>query len=86
MSDKGCIVYLVEENQKLKKENEMLQEKLKQTLTKSANLMTNTIEIKAKIDFYEGLNFLANDDYGKGFNKAFQIMQGFFSPNKDKEK
>ena len=85
MSNKDCIVYLVEENQKLKKENQILQEKLKQNLIKGANLMIKNLEIKDKIDFYEGLNFLPNDDYGKGFNKAFQIMQDFFI-KKEEEK
>ena len=44
--------------------------------------MTKTIEIKQKIDFYEGLNFLSNDLFGKGFNNAFQIMKGLFEKRK----
>ena len=72
-----------EENKKLKKENEMLQEKLKQNLIKSANLMTKTIEIKAKIDFYEGLTYLPNDDFGKGFNNAFSIIKDLFEQKEE---
>lgn len=85
MSEKNCILYLVEENQKLKKENELLKNKLKENLLKSADLMTKTIDIKAKVDFYEGLNYLSDDDYGKGFNKAFQIVQRLFNTKNIKE-
>lgn len=84
MTNKECVFYLVEENAKLKKEIKLLENKLKETLSKSSDLMVKTIEIKTKVDFYEGLNFLSNDDYGKGFNKAFQIVQGLFNSNIDK--
>lgn len=84
MTNKECILYLLEENTKLKKDIKLLENKLKQTLSKSSELMVKMIEIKTKVDFYENLNFLSNDDYGKGFNNAFQIVQGLFNSNIDK--
>lgn len=84
MTNKECILYLVEENAKLKKEIKLLEDKLKQTLSKSSDLIVKTIEIKTKIDFYEGLKFQSSDDYARGFNNAFQIVRGLFNSNIDK--
>lgn len=85
MSNKDSIDCLIEENQKLKDEIQILVVNLKKTLYKASGLISKFLELKEKIDFYESLNFVSSDEFAKGFNKAFQMMQNFINNKIEKD-
>lgn len=85
MSNKDSVNCLIEENQKLKNEIQILVVNLKKTLHKASSLISKFLELKEKIDFYESLNFVSSDEFVKGFNKAFQMMQNFINNKIEKD-
>lgn len=72
---------LIEENELLKLKNKRLQEDnkvlelgLKKCLAKSSDLMMKFINIKANLSYCKKFNYSTDENYKKGFNKAFELI------------
>ena len=73
---------LIEENEMLKLRNSDLEKKvkelekrLKSNLVKSSNLMMKLISIKANIDYCKKFNYTLDENFRKGYNKAFELIE-----------
>lgn len=72
---------LIEENELLKAQNKSLQDdvkvletSLKKSLAKSSDLMIKFINIKANLSYCKKFNYSTDENYIKGFNKAFELI------------
>ena len=61
-------------NEKLEKDNKSLESSLKRCLAKSSDLMIKFISIKANLDYCKKFNYSTDENYKKGFNKAFELI------------
>ena len=72
---------LIEENELLKSKNKKLEEDVKtlknslsNSLAKTSDLMIKFLNIKANVEYCKKFNYSLNENYIKGFNKAFELI------------
>lgn len=72
---------LIEENDLLKTENKKLSDdvknlemSLKRAIAKSSKLMLKLVGIRANVDYCKRFNYSQNEEYKKGWNKAFELI------------
>lgn len=65
---------LKSKNEKLEKENKILETSLKKCLAKTSDLMMKFINIKANLAYCKKFNYSTDENYKKGFNKAFELI------------
>lgn len=73
---------LIEENELLKTKNSelennilILEKTLKRILKKSSTLMLKLVNVRASIEYCKKFNYSLDENYKKGFNKAFELIE-----------